>query len=113
MDYTDVIAAAATNVKAKSEELETDYPQHIPTHDDLRFDLRPSKCACSIRLTMTSAAHAREQFEKFDRVDESGRGQPHSKTWRTQFDPVRRGSVLECGLGQSGSDLCRFVSGRL
>jgi hypothetical protein len=89
MDYTDVIAAAATNVKAKSEELETDYPQRsaavslrdqpqqIPTHDDLRFDLRPSTCACSIRLTMTSAAHAREQFEKFDRVDESGRGQPH------------------------------------
>jgi hypothetical protein len=48
-----------------------------------------------------------------DRVEESGRGQPHSRTWRTQFDPVPRGSVLECGLGQSGSDLCRFVSRRL
>jgi hypothetical protein len=35
--------------------------------------------------------------KKFDRIGESGRGQPHSKTWRTQFDPGGRGSVLECG----------------
>jgi hypothetical protein len=30
MDYTDVIAAAATNVKAKSEELETDIRSTSP-----------------------------------------------------------------------------------
>jgi hypothetical protein len=46
---------------------------------------------------ITAAAHASERFEKVDRVEESGRGQPHSKTWRTQFDPVPRGSASECG----------------
>jgi hypothetical protein len=53
---------------------------------------------------MAAAAHARERFEKNDRLEESGRGQPHSKTWRTQFDRVPRGSV------RSAAVLCRFVS---
>jgi HEAT repeat protein len=54
------------------------------------------RCA-SKRASVSVLACAKERFREFVGTEESGRGQPHSKTWRNVLCPMTRGSVLECG----------------
>jgi hypothetical protein len=44
-----------------------------------------------------------EETNASDSSPKSGGGQPHSKTSRVQWRARERASVLECGVGQTGS----------